>query len=235
MKKRYIIFLVTLLAACSGTKDKDKLKEIDYEVEYSKVLYEIKKGNFYSASEQLDNINLNCTRLNDKIMILLAFSYYKSKQYIDSLSTIEFFEKNFPLHSEMVYMKYLKILNYFNRLEYVGKGAELASEGYSLCNEFLEKYKKSIYYNDVSEKMNIFKNYIVANELEVVRFNLARSNFVPALKRLDYIRNNFDDNLYRDEVYYRYIEIYKYIGYDYNESLINNIKSKEWKDLVKKL
>lgn len=232
MRKYFIVFFIVFLTACSTTKNK---KEFDFDGEYNRALHEIKKSHFYSASEMFEKINLDGTKLDDKSMILSAFSYYKSKQYTESLNAIDFFEKNFPFHDEIIYMNYLKILNYFRRLEYVGKGADLAETGYNLCKTFLAKYKNSIYRDDVLSKLEIFKNYIVANELEVVRFNLSRNNFVPALKRLDYIRKNFDDNLYRDEVYFRYIEIYKYVGYNYDKSLINEIKSPKWKDLARRL
>lgn len=233
MKKFFFVFFAVFLAACGTTNSRKK--GFDFDGEYKRALHEIRRNHFYTASEIFEKINLDGTKLDDKSIILSAFSYYKSKQYIESLSTIDFFEKTFPMHDEIVYMNYLKILNYFKRLEYVGKGADLAKTGYELCSNFLVKYKNSIYYDDVLSKLEIFKNYIVANELEAIRFNLSRNNFAPALKRLDYIRDNFDNNLYRDEVYFRYIEIYKYVGYNYNKNLINEIKSPKWKNLAEKL
>ena len=221
--------------ACNSSKNKAAMSKFDFESEYANALHEIKNGDFYTASEKLENINTNTTKFNDKVMILLAFSHYKRGSYLDSLNAINVFEKIFPMHNEMVYMKYLEILNYFKRLEHVGKGMDLAQKGYELCDKFLKRYDNSVYYGDVLDKFGVFKNYVVANELEIVRFDLSRNNFVPALKRLDYIRDNFNDSLYRDEVYFRYIEIYKYIGHNFDKNLINEIKSQKWKDLVEKL
>lgn len=234
MKKCFIVFFIIFLTGCSNVTN-NKKGEFNFDSEYKKALYEIRKNHFYTASEIFEKINLDGTKLDDKSIILSAFSYYKSKQYIESLNVIDFFEKTFPMHDEMIYMNYLKILSYFKRLEYVGKGVDLAQIGYDLCINFLVKYENSIYYDDVLSKLEIFKNYIVANELEVIRFNLSRNNFIPALKRLDYIKKNFYNNLYMDEIYFRYIEIYKYIGYDYDSNLINKIKSEKWKDLAEKL
>lgn len=227
--------MILFLVACSNTNNNEKiLKDRNFDIKYNEALLDLKNKNYYTAAETFESISLDFNESNDKVMILSAFSYYKAKKYEESLNIIEFFKKKFPMHNNIVYMKYLEILNYYDRMKNIGKSTDIARKTYNICNDFLMLHKDSIYYNDVGLKREMAKNYIVANELEVIRYNLSKSNFVPALQRLDNIRDNYDNNIYRDEVYFRYMEIYKYLGHDY-KNLLKEIKDKKWLELAKKL
>jgi outer membrane protein assembly factor BamD len=202
-KKFLTFFLILFLFACSNTNsDKKILKNQNFDIKYNEALLDLKNKNYYIAAEKFENISLDFNKSNDKVVILSAFSYYKAKKYDESLNLIEFFKKKFPMHNNIVYIKYLEILNYYDRMKNIGKSTDIAKKTYYLCGDFLVLYKDSIYYSDISLKKEMAKNYIVANELEVIRYNLSKSNFVSALQRLDDIKNNYKDNIYKDEIYF---------------------------------
>lgn len=233
LKKLFVFVLVIILNACSSTKNNEKNIK-NFETKYNEALLELKNKNFSISAEKFENLILNSEDTEGKTIILSAFAYYKAKKYDLSLNLIDVFEKEFPLNNNIVYMNYLKILNNFDKIKYVGRNTDIAKKTYDLCNNFLNKYKDNIYTEDIITKKEIMKNYVVANEMMVVRYNLSKSNFIPALERLDNIKNNYDNSLFRDEVYFRYMEIYKYIGHEY-KNLINEIKDTKWLELAKNL
>lgn len=232
-KKLFIFILFIFVSACSSTKHKQK-DVVDFTKEYNNALSELKNKNFSISAEKFEDLILNSEDSDGKTIILSAFSYYKAKKYNLSLNLIDVFESEFPMNDNIVYMNYLKILNNFDRVKYVGRNTDIAKTTYDLCDNFLKKYMNSIYAHDVMVKKEIMRNYVLSNELEVIRYNLARSNFIPALERLDNIKNYCDGSLYKDEIYFRYMEIYKYIGHEY-KYLINEIKGAEWLKLANDL
>ena len=233
LRKVFAFILLVILGSCSSTQSNEK-NVINFQKEYNNALMELRNKNFSMSAEQFENLILNSKDKEGKTIILSAFAYYKAKKYELSLNLIDIFEENFPMNNNIIYMNYLKILNNFDRIQHVGRNTDIAKQTYDLCDNFLKKYKNSIYTQDIITKKEIAKNYIVANEMEIVRYNLSKSNFIPALERLDNIKNNYQNNLYRDEVYFRYMEIYKYIGYEYKH-LINEIKDTKWLELAKNL
>lgn len=238
MKKYFLVFLLFLLCACSSKKQVVKTTD----TLYNEAKQELTKGNYYFAGESFEKIDEEYPNLanSDDVIAMSAYSYFKAKKYEDSLRMIEYFKRNFTFNEQIYYMRYLEILNYFSKLENIGRASNIAEKGFQFSENFLSDYKSSVYRNDVLEKNEVFKNYIVANELYTIRENLKENNFIGALNHLEIVLKKYDNNAYMEEIYYRLLEIYSYFGYTeefnkYYRLLEINYSDSDWFNLAKKL
>ena len=54
-------------------------KLVDFETKYNEALNNVKNNNYSLAAKAFEDMSLDFSEINDKTVILSAFSYYKAK------------------------------------------------------------------------------------------------------------------------------------------------------------
>jgi outer membrane protein assembly factor BamD len=233
MKKLFVIFLLLFNVAC--TTKKKELKVVTAEDLYNISLHNFNKKFYHIAAEGFEEIGDRYvfTQYANKSMIMAAYSYYKAKDYDDSLKIIDFFKKiNFD-SSNLEYIFYLEILNKSKQIEKSKKDLAKVEEALQNIDDFFHTYKKSKYEDDLLNKKKFIIQIAIENELNIATFYISQNNLVGAINHLNNAMNKYPISEYTPEILYRIYNLYRHINYEYGykkyyEILKNNYSNTKW-------
>ncbi len=240
MKK--IIFIVSVLVCLAACTNKTNLSIKEADVLYKEAIEELKFGNYGQAAKKFEEIDVHYptySRSTDAI-IMAAYSYHKAKKYMESSNIIEYYIKYFASRKEICYIMYLDVMNYYSLIQNIGRLPEVPKNGYKAAKRAIETCKDTKYATEINEKLLLFESHLVGNELDLARTNLESNNFTGALQHLHIILNSYPNTPYLDEVYYRFVEIYNYLGYqngvnEYINLLRYKFRNSQWLKLAEEL
>ena len=98
---------------------------------------------------------------------------------------------------------------------------------------FLDKYPNTDYAIDLKFKKDLIQNQLAAKELFVAKFYISTQKWVPAIKRLKVIVEDYDNTVFVEEALHRLVEIHYHLGLEeeakkYANILGYNYNSGEW-------
>jgi outer membrane protein assembly factor BamD (BamD/ComL family) len=170
---------------------------------------------------------------------MASYSYYKQKDYDESLRLIEYFRKiNFD-NRNLEYMYFLEILNNLGKLKRSSKDITLVLNTVELIDNFSKYFSEnSIYLSYLLNEREKLAEIYAKRELEIVDFYIFNNNLLGALQHLISIEERFYSKEQADRINYKFFELYKHVGYNrgaekYFKLLENNKESKWYKYAIK--
>ena len=73
---------------------------------------------------------------------------------------------------------------------------------------FLKTYPKTEYAIDLKFKKGLLQNQFAAKELYIAKYYISVQKWVPAIKRLKNIVDNYDQTIFIEEALHRLVEVY---------------------------
>ena len=177
-----------------------------------------------------------------------SFSLYGINFYNDAIENLERYLKKYPADKNVIYAHYLIAIIYFEQIEDEKKDLKPLLDASKKIDFFLNKYPNTDYSIDLKFKKDLIQNQLAAKELFIAKYYVSTQKWVPAIKRLKVIVENYDKTVFIEEALHRLVEIHYYIGLEneakkYAKILGYNYNSSEWfeqsykilnKDYVKK-
>ena len=227
MRKFFGLFLIILFVASCKSKENLTL--------YQEAMKNLKVGNYGVAAEKFEQIEdiEPFTEDANNGLIMASYSYYKAKEYEDSIRIIDYFIQSNPLHENLDYLLYLKGLDYYNRVKSSNRARDLMENARYVFNELIYKYPNTEYSKDAKIKLQDVDTYMSGNELVIANFYLNRKNYIGAINHYVNILNNFPNSKYIPESLYRLIEInlilnVKFDAVKYYELIVKNFPDNKW-------
>ena len=98
---------------------------------------------------------------------------------------------------------------------------------------FLKKYPNTDYAIDLRFKKDLIQNQLAAKELFVAKYYVSTQKWVPAIKRLKIIIEDYDKTIFVEEALHRLVEIHYHLGLEleakkYAKILGYNYNSGDW-------
>jgi outer membrane protein assembly factor BamD len=126
----------------------------------------------------------------------IAYAYYKKDESVLCLAAAERFIKLHPNHPNVDYAYYLKGLATFNERGWFEKySAQEISDrdpktlklSFAAFKDLTERFPKSRYYKDATQRMIYLVNTLAQHEMHVARYYMNRKAYVAALNRAKYV------------------------------------------------
>lgn len=230
--KKYLLLLFCIMFFNSCTTVKEQNKELN---EYDTAMNFLKVGNYIRAGELFEQIEDKqpFTQEATNGLIMSSYSYYKAKQYEDSIRVIDYFIQSNPINENIPYLYYLKGLNYYDRITSMSKGRNIIENANFTFNELIAKYPNTEYAKDAQKKLSKVQTYLSGNEMSVGNYYLKRKNYLGAINHYKKVLNNYPNSNFVPETLYRLVEInlilnLKFEADNYNQLLVNNFKDNIW-------
>ena len=126
----------------------------------------------------------------------IAYGYYKKQDPIQAVAAADRFIKLHPDHPNVDYAYYLKGLATFNERGIIEKysGQEISDrdpkglkQSFAALKELTDRYPKSRYAKDSTQRMVYLVNALAQSEIYVARYYMKRTAFLAALNRAKYV------------------------------------------------
>ena len=122
---------------------------------------------------------------------------------------------------------------YFEQISDEKKDLKPLQDASNQIDFFLKNYPDTDYAIDLKFKKDLINNQLASKELYIAKFYIETKKWVPAIRRLKNIVENFDNTIFVEEALHRLVEINFYLGLDeeatkYASILGYNYNSSEW-------
>jgi len=209
---RYKIFFsifLLFLFSCSSDKEKHEAKYY-----YDLAVGEMVKGNFYSAEDNLETIESDhpYSDYSDRAEVLLGFLQYLTEEYDDAVTSAEKFIKLRPANKYVDYMYFLRAESYYkSRSDYLreqDKARQAKNSYMQLISRFAEKKYTGYSLKLIKQLDNELAHY----NLDIGRTHLVRGEFIPAIRRFNFVIEQYPDTKFVTEARFRLVESYYSLG-----------------------
>lgn len=137
---------------------------------------------------------------SEQASLELAYAYFRSKEPQSAVRELEEFIRMNPRHSRLVYAYYLKALSretitYSFLDSYISDPARRDSEpirqAYQDYVDLIQRFPNSQYAEDAKLRLVRLRNNLARHELQTAEFYVERSAWLAAVKRAQYVLENY--------------------------------------------
>ena len=217
--------LVLLLSGCAIFGDPTELDETKgwqadriYAEGEQRMLdkdYDKALGYFQKLDSRFPN-----TKYATQAQLEIAYAHYKKQDPISAVIAADRFIKLHPNHPNVDYAYYLKGLASFNERGVIEKytAQEISDRdpktlklSFAAFKELVERYPKSRYFKDASQRMLYLVNALSQHELHVARYYMKRQAYLAALNRAKYVVEYYPNSTAVEEALVISISAYDYM------------------------
>jgi outer membrane protein assembly factor BamD len=150
-----------------------------------------------------------------------AYAHYKKQDPVSTLIAADRFIKLHPNHPNVDYAYYLKGLATFNERGFVEKytAQEISDRdpkalklSFAAFKELTDRYPKSRYFKDSTQRMVYLVNALAQHEMHVARYYMKRTAYVAAVNRAKYVLEYYPNSTSVEEALVVMISAYDYMG-----------------------
>tara|TARA_X000001036_G_C20609596_1_gene778433 strand:- start:533 stop:1354 length:822 start_codon:yes stop_codon:yes gene_type:complete len=237
LKKIFIVFILFLpLNSCSQKDIVYEAKDIIDPYKLYKEGFELfEKGDYFYAEKKFTEAELNFEVVDfaAKSAIMSSYAFYGINFYTQALSNLERYLKKYPADKNIIYAHYLIAIIYYEQISDEKKDLQPLLSAEKKINFFLKEYPDTDYAIDLQFKKDLIQNQLAAKELYVAKYYISTQKWVPAIKRLKVIVNDYQKTVFIEEALHRLVEIHYYLGLEeeaqkYAKILGYNYNSSEW-------
>lgn len=234
----FLILIITLgIVSCS------KNENVEYEISkrsnpfdiYKEALEAFEKQDYFFARKKFDEaeLNFNKPELAAKAAIMSSYSLYRINFYKEAEENLQRYFNLYKADKNLIYAHYLLAIIYYEQITDEKLDLKPLLETKKQINFFLEKYPNSDYATDLRFKKDLIQSQLAAKELYVARYYISVQKWIPAIKRLKIIVEEYDNTIFIEEALHRLVEIHYYLGLEneakiYASVLGYNYQSSEW-------
>ncbi len=165
----------------------------------------------------------------------IAYAYYKKGDPVSSVAAADRFIKLHPNHPNVDYAYYLKGLSSFNERGIIEKATaqEISDRdpkalklSFAAFKELTERYPKSRYYKDATQRMVYLVNTLSQHEMHVARYYMKRQAYLAALNRAKYVLEYYPNSVSVEEALVISISAYDHMDLqDLKEDTLRVLKT----------
>jgi outer membrane protein assembly factor BamD len=165
----------------------------------------------------------------------IAYAHYKKQDPISTVAAADRFIKLHPNHSNVDYAYYLKGLASFNERGIIEKytAQEISDRDpkalklpFAAFKELTDRYPKSRYYKDSTQRMVYLVNALSQHEMHVARYYMKRQAYLAALNRAKYVLEYYPNSNSVEEALVVSISAYDYMDLtDLKEDTLRILKT----------
>jgi outer membrane protein assembly factor BamD len=165
----------------------------------------------------------------------IAYAHYKKQDPISTVAAADRFIKLHPNHSNVDYAYYLKGLASFNERGIIEKytAQEISDRdpkalklSFAAFKELTDRYPKSRYYKDSTQRMVYLVNALSQHEMHVARYYMKRQAYLAALNRAKYVLEYYPNSNSVEEALVVSISAYDYMDLtDLKEDTLRILKT----------
>ncbi len=164
-----------------------------------------------------------------------AYAHYKKQDPVSTVAAADRFIKLHPNHPNVDYAYYIKGLASFNERGVIEKytAQEISDRdpktlkvSFAALKELVERYPKSRYYKDATQRMVYLVNTLAQHELHVARYYMNRTAYLAALNRAKYVLEYYPNTTSVEEALVISISAYDYMDLtDLKEDTLRILKT----------
>lgn len=205
-----------LVAGCqSGTRSEDAAYvERPVEALYNAAIDEIDQRDYEQAIVLFNEVERQhpYSEWARRSTLMSAFSSYRSRRYVDAISTAERYIALHPGTEGAAYAYYLIGVSQFEQIVDVGRDQRTTELAKAALDEVVRRFPESEYAKDAGLKIDMVDDQLAGKEMAVGRWYLRRNQHLSAINRFRTVVTDYQTTSHTPEALHRLVEGYLSIG-----------------------
>ncbi|MGL4323209.1 MAG: outer membrane protein assembly factor BamD [Beijerinckiaceae bacterium] len=147
-----------------------------------------------------------------KAQLMLVYSHFESGKYDDAVTSGKRYLTLYPSSPDNAYISYLVANSYYNQVPDVSRDQERSVLALETMLQFMQRYPKSEYANDIRYKIGVVRDQLAGKEMQVGRYYLERRNYTAAINRFRDVVAKYQTTRHVEEALMRLTEAYMALG-----------------------
>tara|TARA_Y100000590_G_scaffold296073_1_gene333647 strand:- start:60 stop:665 length:606 start_codon:yes stop_codon:yes gene_type:complete len=147
-----------------------------------------------------------------KAQLMAAYAYYKSGQYEYAIAGLENFLQIQANSSYAAYAHYLLGLCYYIQITGVERDQSMTYAALKAFKSLIKKHPQSIYARDAKLKLDLCKEHLAGQDMEIGRFYLKKHIPTAALVRFLDVIQSHQTTSHTAEALHRCVEVFLTLG-----------------------
>lgn len=145
-------------------------------------------------------------------LIMEAFSNYEAQKWEDAITASKSYLAKYPNTKDAAYAQYLMAMSNFNQIPDVTRDQDRSEKALAALQELVQKYPNSEYTSDARSRIQIARDQLAGNEMEIGRFYLQKRNYTAAINRFRDVVSKYQTTRHVEEALERLTEAYYALG-----------------------
>jgi len=194
-RRAAMLAAAVVLSSCGSTPKEDTSTQQSVDKLYAEAKDDMSSGGYDRAIKSLERVEGRAagTLLAQQAQIDLAYSYWKTGERAQALSTLDRFIRLNPSSPALDYALYLRGLVNFNddlglfgnlsRQDLSERDQQASRDAYQSFKQLTDQFPQSRYAADARTRMDYIVNALAAYEVHVARYYYRRGAYVAAVNR----------------------------------------------------
>lgn len=147
-----------------------------------------------------------------RAQLMSAFSYYLAHDYTASIQSAQRFISVHPGNRDAAYAYYLVALGYYEQISDVTRDQKITQQALDALGELTRRYPNTRYAADARLKIDLVRDHLAGNEMEIGRFYETRGQWLAATMRFRKVVDDYQTTTHAPEALMRLTETYLALG-----------------------
>jgi len=181
---------------------------------YDEGLGRMKSGDYEGAAKKFTQIDKqqSKTEWGRKALIMSAYANYEGKIWEEAINDSKRYIQLYPSTNDTAYAYYLLAMSHYNQIPDVSRDQERSEKALAALQELVNRYPKSEYVSDARYRIQVARDQIAGNQMEVGRFYLQKRNYTGAINRFRDVVGKYQTTRHVEEALMRLTEAYMALG-----------------------
>ncbi|WP_375458729.1 outer membrane protein assembly factor BamD [uncultured Enterovirga sp.] len=199
------------------TAEKYEMKivaDVPAEKVYDQGLGRMKNSDHEGAAKRFADLSKNYpySEWARKGLIMEAYANYEGQKWDDAITASKSYISKYPNTKDAAYAQYLYAMSNYNQIPDTSRDQERAEKALVALTELVQRYPQSEYVSDARYRIQVARDQLAGNQMEVGRYYLERRNYTAAINRFRDVVAKYQTTRHIEEALERLTEAYMALG-----------------------
>lgn len=199
----------------SGEKYETKvIPDTPPEMLYDEGLAYLKGHDYDKATKKFQELEkeYSFSQWERKALLMTAFSQYQGGNFDDAIGTAQRYIGHYADAPDLDYLYYIEAMSYYNQIPDISRDQDRARKASVVFQQIIDKFPNSQYVDDARYKLQVTRDQLAGQEMEIGRYYLKRRDFVAAINRFRDVLAKYQTTRHAEEALLRLTEAYLALG-----------------------
>jgi outer membrane protein assembly factor BamD len=147
-----------------------------------------------------------------RAQLMSAFSFYLDRDYTSAITAAQQFLSEHPGNRDAPYAYYLVAISYYDQITDVTRDQKISQQALDALGELVRRYPDSRYASDARLKIDLVRDHLAGQQMEIGRFYERRGAWLAAALRFRHVVDDYQTTTHPPEALMRLTECYLALG-----------------------
>lgn len=190
------------------------LPDIPAEQVYDQGLGRLKSSDHAGAVKRFSDLSKNYpySEWARRGLIMEAYTNYEAQNWEDAITASKSYLSKYPNTKDAAYAQYLFAMSNYNQIPDTTRDQDRSERALKALEELVQNFPKSEYVGDARYRIQVARDQLAGNHMEIGRYYLERRNFTAAINRFREVVAKYQTTRHVEESLQRLTEAYMALG-----------------------